>query len=861
MRNATLQPALRLSILYAVFASTWIVATDLAVINLIHDPQRAAAAQIVKGWLFVAVTSVLLYRSTRKELRRRDEIVARLQLVLERMPVGCALSDTDFRVTYWNPAAEHIFGYTSTEVVGKQPYEMFVPSEAKTYVEQIQARMSLGDPAAHGMNTNRTRDGRTISCEWYNTPLVDSDGIVRGYLAMVQDITARVETETALRASEARYKTLFEDNRAAMLLIDPVSGQIADANRAACQFYGYPRHALQQLSIAQMGHEAAAATQPVIQRLFDGSPAPIQTRHRLADEAQRDVEIYSGPIQVEGRTLIYAIVYDVTARAQRERELSAIATIAQALRAAHSPADMAPIILDYVGQLLDADSAVIALRDPVDEAIVIQQGRGAWAQLGGLRVPVSESASSRLMRSGRPYRGLASPSDRLDLPYLPAIEAPQPVAGVPLVARGIAIGALWAGRCRPGAIPAQPFSDGELQLLSAVGDIAANAITRAKLHAQTELQLSRLATLRAIDSVITTSLDLRMTLAAVLAQVTAQLGVESAAVLRIDRESRCLAYMTMHEGTTPPLDPIDLRTSGDYAAQAALELRTIRVYDLLASNTASLHAQAFIRAGFQSYVAVPLVARGELQGVLEVAHRAALPLEADWWEYLETLASQTAIAMDNAALYQHLQLSNIELTRAYDATLAGWAHALDLRDNETEGHSRRVTELTLRLAETWGLRGDALVQIRRGALLHDIGKLGVPDAILHKPGPLTEDEWVIMRRHTVYAYEMLAPIPYLHPALDIPYAHHERWNGSGYPRGLSGMEIPLPARLFAVVDVWDALTSHRPYRAAWMPEQTIAYLQQESGKLFDPHVVACFLTLLETDGMAPPVGSQEASLG
>ncbi len=188
---------------------------------------------------------------------------------------------------------------------------------------------------------------------------------------------------------------------------------------------------------------------------------------------------------------------------------------------------------------------------------------------------------------------------------------------------------------------------------------------------------------------------------------------------------------------------------------------------------------------------------------------------------------------------------NDELTRAYDATIEGWARALDLRDHETEGHFRRVTEMTVRLAQTLGIGDSEIVHIRRGALLHDIGKVAVPDVVLLKPGPLNDEEWAVMRQHPVWAYEMLAPIEFLHPALDIPFCHHEKWDGSGYPRGLSGENIPLAARLFALVDVWDALSSDRPYRRAWPEGRVLDHLSSLSGTHFEPRLVEAFLRLLE----------------
>ena len=213
--------------------------------------------------------------------------------------------------------------------------------------------------------------------------------------------------------------------------------------------------------------------------------------------------------------------------------------------------------------------------------------------------------------------------------------------------------------------------------------------------------------------------------------------------------------------------------------------------------------------------------------------------------FLEMLASQAALAVDNALLFEDLEKANLELTMAYDATIEGWSQALELRDQETQGHSGRVLDLTMRLAAVLGLSYKEMQDIRRGVLLHDIGKMGIPDAILHKPGPLTEEEWAIMRRHPQYAYDMISPVSYLRNSLDIPYCHHEHWDGSGYPRGLKGEIIPFAARIFSIVDVYDALMSKRPYRDAWTQEKTLAYIQEQSGKLFDPHVVEAFLNLVQ----------------
>jgi putative nucleotidyltransferase with HDIG domain len=251
-------------------------------------------------------------------------------------------------------------------------------------------------------------------------------------------------------------------------------------------------------------------------------------------------------------------------------------------------------------------------------------------------------------------------------------------------------------------------------------------------------------------------------------------------------------------------------------------------------------------AAFQlrSILCVPLKLKAELIGVLYVDNRAHAGIfkEHDL-ELISAFADQAAVAINSARLFEDLQESHRELERAYQATLEGWVRALDLRDKETEGHTQRVTILTYRLARSMGVSDADLIHITRGALLHDIGKMAIPDGILLKPGQLTEEERQLIQKHPTYAYEMLRPIDFLVPALDIPYCHHEKWDGTGYPRGLKGDEIPFAARIFPVIDVWDALTSDRPYRKAMPQDEVRQLVRAGSGKHFDPHVVEAFLDL------------------
>jgi putative nucleotidyltransferase with HDIG domain len=252
----------------------------------------------------------------------------------------------------------------------------------------------------------------------------------------------------------------------------------------------------------------------------------------------------------------------------------------------------------------------------------------------------------------------------------------------------------------------------------------------------------------------------------------------------------------------------------------------------------------FLKEDFIVYYGMPLMAKGRVLGVLEIFHRSPLNPDADWLGFLGTMSGQAAIAIDSAMMFNDLQKSNVELSLAYDATIEGLSHALDLRDKETKEHTLRVTNITMKLATRLGVGEADLIHIRRGAVLHDIGKVALPDKILFKPGPLLDEEWKIMRRHPEIAVELLSPVNYLAPALKIPHWHHEKWDGTGYPDRLRGEQIPFPARLFALADVYDALISNRPYRSAWSKKDAVKYIESQSGMHFDPKIVPEFLTMV-----------------
>jgi len=354
-------------------------------------------------------------------------------------------------------------------------------------------------------------------------------------------------------------------------------------------------------------------------------------------------------------------------------------------------------------------------------------------------------------------------------------------------------------------------------------------------------QARQLSALQSIDATITASFDLNVTLSVILRQVINQLGVDAADVLLLNQNTHMLEYAAGYGFRSVRLERTSLMVGQGYAGQAALKRTMISVPDLNHQQTDPLHLPSFIQEGFTFYYAVPLIAKGQVTGVLEIYRRSALKPGDDWLEFLTTLASQAAIAIDSAALFQDLQKTNAELVLAYDAAIEGWSHVLELTGRETKDHIARVVKMTLDLARTVGINEKELVHIRRGAFLHDIGEVGISEDILRKPGPLTELERITVQQHPLIAYQLLAPVNYLASALDIPHYHHERWDGSGYPEGLKGEQIPMAARIFAVADVYDAFISPRPYRPARSHREALEYIREQTHKHFDPEVVNAFL--------------------
>ncbi len=521
---------------------------------------------------------------------------------------------------------------------------------------------------------------------------------------------------------------------------------------------------------------------------------------------------------------------------QRLIEMEAMHKVSAALRSAGSIDEILSVFLDETIAAIQGEAGCMVLIDPETKAIQHRSVRG-WCGLMRDDAPDARDAIfDYVLDTGAVF---ASAEYRADS-RLNVVEMIPPDWGgacVPIRSADRVVGAMMISVRIP-----RILSRSDERLLNTLAEIAGNSIHRISLNENRELHLRRLNAMHTIDRAITGSLDLGITLGIVLDQVMAHLDADAADIVSLNMDSRTLTCLANRGFKTMPFPYAVDRIGEGFVSQIVMSRKPIDIPFGLDHLGHSNLPRELVSEGFVAYHGVPLMAKGQVKGVLEVFHRKPFSPRQDWIEFLQVLAGQAAVAIDNTSLLEALQTSNQELIVAYDATLEGWARALELHDQETEGHSRRVIDWTLKLARAMHLDERDMIHIRRGALLHDIGKMGIPDQILKKPGKLTPEEWEIMCRHPQYAFEMLYPILYLRPALDIPYGHHEKWNGTGYPRGLSGEKIPIAARLFAIVDVYDALLSDRSYRPAWPQVKVLDYIRSESGIHFDPRIVDTFLS-------------------
>jgi PAS domain S-box-containing protein/putative nucleotidyltransferase with HDIG domain len=732
-----------------------------------------------------APNGIFILSNNITERKQADETLQKsekhFRALVEHSLEEISLVDSHGTLTWESPTSRRPLGYPANSIVGHNLFDLFHPDERAAATQLLEQTVQHPGSVQEALFRLRHRDGSWRWMEGSLTNLLD-DPAVQSIVINYRDITEHKRAEQALAESEIKFKWLYEYAPSAYHLLTP-DGTLTDVNHRWCELLGYRKEEVLGRAIfdfvVEEERELAKASfekkKQSRQPFIEGSERNFKTK----DGAVRTFKTYDffALDQRQNIAAVQTTIEDITERKRAEQEIVSLAKFPS-----ENPGPVLRLSRD--GIVMYANEASGAFLDMWGSAV----GGSApqfWRDLAAQALANMENKAVDIECDGKIYSMFVSPV------------------------------------AEPGYV-----------------NLYGSDITERKQAAvRIRRQLEHLTALSGIDRVISANFDLKLSLSEILNHVTKELGVDAADILILNSGLQLLEYGAERGFRNKAIRNTHVRLGESYVGRAVLERQLIQIPDLREEPKSLSLTTRLMGEDFICYYGVPLIIKGVVKGVLEIFHRTALEPDAEWFDFLNTLAGQAAIAVEIATLFESLQHSNSDLFLAYDATIEGWSHALDLRDKETEGHTQRVTEITLKLARTFGLSEVELVQVRWGALLHDIGKMGVPDGILLKPAPLTDKEWVVMKKHPTFAYEFLAPIGYLRNALDIPYCHHEKWDGSGYPRGLKGTQIPLVARIFAVVDVWDALTSDRPYRAAWPEQKVLDHIRSLSGTHFDPDVV------------------------
>ncbi len=695
------------------------------------------------------------------------------------------------------------------------------------------------------------KDGTIFPLEILGRTFHQSGSTLR--VTALRDITERKRVEGELSMAETKYRNLVEQM--------PAATYIDAINETSSTIYFSPQI---EVMTGYSPDEWGSDPELWVKLLHPADRERVLAENARTNKAGKSFRIEYRLFARDGRTVWVldeakmlrdnagqplfwqGILLDITERKQAEvdlqhqlKELTVLHEVAIATTQSASVDELIEHITQTINVSLYPDNCGVLLFDEAANVLRPHPSyRGVTEAKSWISIPLGQGVTGRVAASRQPARiGNVN-----NVPYFINGNAEmQSELCVPVITGERLLGVINAESAKLDA-----FTVSDENLLITIAGTLATAIEKLHLFEETSRRLEHVQALHRIDTAISNSQDLGLTINIFLEEVMQQLGVHATDILILQPYTLTLEYLSGRGFKTKALQHTQLRLGQGYAGLAGQERKTIHISNLRVHKTDFLRSPDFNFEEFKSYYGVPLIAKGQLKGVLEVFQRGPLEGDREWLDFLEILAGQAAIAIDNVTMFNDLQRTNSDLRMAYDATIEGWSRALDLRDEVTEGHTQRVVELTMKLAQEMGINETEQVHVLRGTLLHDIGKLGVPDNILRKTGPLTADEWGIMRKHPLLAYEMLIPISYLRQALDIPFCHHEKWDGNGYPRGLKGEQIPLAARIFSVVDVWDALISDRPYRKAWTREEALAYIRDQAGKHFDPQVVDIFLREVDT---------------
>jgi len=690
--------------------------------------------------------------------------------------------------------------------------------------------------------------------------------LIQSNQRLTDETLQRAQAVEELRESKEIYRRFFQTSRDAVFITSE-DGSWIDMNQSAVELFGYQnKEQLLNVSIFDLYHEPKERDEFTRVIKEQGFTKDYPFKLRKKDGSVFDVLVSSTLYEVDNEIVGYQgiirdISQDIKLEEERQQLVNQQTVIDELSIAVGSTLELAALyesIISHIVKLFDVNTFIISKynheNDLIEAKFAWGDGKpGSSERLHNLPLnKFGHGNKSRVIRSKKTV-------------YIPdlvkyQLESNDPDGSevfsfekdgenvnystllAPLVVNKQAVGALQIIKNQVDA-----YNKEEFTLLTKIANVVAIGLQKAYLFEESEKLVEKLTTLNQIQKTILENLSLPTTLDSLAEQLVRELDVDAANILYFHPTLKTLKLIAQTGFRQSILQNTDLEIGEGYAGTAAQSRSTIHVPDLTQEETKLTQSLAFAAEDFISYFGLPLLAKGNLVGVLEIFHRSLLDPDQQQLELFEMVAGLAAIAIEHQNLQKDLERSRNEIIKGFDAIIEGWAQALELRGIESTGHAGRVVDLTLRLAQELGLGGDAEIELRRGALLHDIGKMGIPDQVLNKGKELTKEERKMIGRHPVDAFKLLEKIDALQSALDIPLYHHEKWDGTGYPYGLKGDKIPFQARLFAIVDVWDALLTDRPYRDAWPLEKAVTHIKEQSGKHFEPRVVNAFLKILEED--------------
>ena len=807
---------------------------------------------LVESMLKIFASRVSNELERRQMTTRLEASEKRFRALIENSEDGLTVINADGKIIYTSASSFKIIGHTVDHHLGERVANFIAPEDQQAASELFEEVLLIPGLRVPFRLRSVYPDG---VYHWIEGSIMNLlyDPAVKGIILNYRDVTERVLAQERLRESEERFRMMAENIQDGLSIIQ--AGKVVFANRRLAEITGRDLPEIYQMSGFQFAapeeHERLRAA--LFAAREGNNPKELSYWVVKKDGSRRYIQNrYSSLTPNSSGSDRYIITTDITERKLAEEEL-------------RFRADYERLIIEISTRLINVrpDQTNAALNDAmrligeftgVDRCHIYLFSKdldrmsciAGWNSPNVISPNAFELQDLPAQASSWWFQKIHAQevfffSSRKEIPEQDTFMremsewlGEKSTLDAPIFSAGRPIGFLSVSSVREEHV----WTKDEMVLQKLLAEIIANVLERRENEARSQQQMQYLEALHAIDRAITSKSEMLPVLEVLLQQVTRQLQIDAASVLLYDPVTKHLNFGNVCGFRN------DFPTHIAYHLHHPILEKIVRERTMQSVNVPREWQSLWYEEGFISYLGIPLIARERIIGVLELYHRAPVNMDEDWLRFLQMLSEQAAIAIDSVTNFQNL-------SQAYEATLEGWAQALEFRHQETEGHSRRVVGWALRLGRAAGLHEDELVHLRRGALLHDIGKMGIPDRVLLKKGRLTKKEWEKMRHHPILAYDLLAPIPFLRPALDIPYAHHERWDGSGYPRGLKGEEIPLAARIFAVVDIWDALRENRTYRAAWPEEDVRAYLRKVAGKELDPCMVELFLHLLEEEDVTP----------